>query len=64
MRSRAVRRSIAIMRHRAVKRRRTEMSRRTEMRSRVWKKFSFGLGFVRVSVRFEMIAFLDKLQLG
>ena len=56
MRSRAVRRSIVIMRRRAVRR------RRAEMRSRVGKKFSFGLS-VRVSVGFEMIAFLDKLQL-
>jgi hypothetical protein len=39
------------------------MRSRAEMRSRVGKKFSFGLS-VRVSVGFEMIAFLDKLQLG
>ena len=43
--------------------RRLEMRSRAEIRIRVGKKFSFGLS-VRVSVRFEMIAFLDKLQLG
>ena len=57
MRSRAVRRSIVIMRRGSV------MRRRAEMRSRVGKKFSFGL-CVCVSVGFEMIAFLDKLELG
>ena len=51
------------MRSIAVMRRRLEMRSRAEMRIRVGKKFSFGLS-VCVSVGFEMIAFLYKLQLG